>query len=550
MDQLPPPLPLLRSTPSIGGGYSGSRSFGSSKTKLNLVVNALVESVIPAATKKKGAKFRVISFSNTASLFEGTMDEVSTHVKTFTHSGGTNFGDVFKLLAENKVKEREVVILLTDGFDSDRGRRDEYLTNVGLRASIPNLVAIGTEGDVDVNFLKHLSGDLSFTFSTNQDEISTAIKALCFSGFNSVQAENIEFTFWCKDNGVFFPTDENVSYEKTDSVDATEYPPSPLFTYDCGQNGINILSTNSSPVKDEDVMVTFCVDTSGSMGDMTYFVPAAPIYTSSQVDTTGFIKIKVKTAMVDDLYRLFWKGVVVKATVSYTDPISKMSVMESIQLTPTYSEKTFDVGFQSLRILRGLTTNTPVEDLYRENMNFLTTLEDVPEFMVAFGEKIYESLRKLRRAQMNPYERFMDQAPPTMTQLVHTLSAAASDNSSGVVSNTKNTECSVCMSEEATMITLPCKHTGTCKDCFQRLFETNPVCPFCRVSFEKVIEVSSLRCPCDRPANRVGTNMVDKVERCGHALACERASCRKEMDGKLYCVSCDDFVDSFKIYFC
>ena len=183
-------------------------------------------------------------------------------------------------------------------------------------------------------------------------------------------------------------------------------------------------------------------------------------------------------------------------------------------------------------------------------MNFLTTLEDVPEFMVSFGENIYESLRKLRRAQMNPYERFMDQAPPTMTQLVHTLSAAASDNSSGVVSNTKNTECSVCMSEEATMIALPCKHTGTCKACFQKLFETNPVCPFCRVSFEKVIEVSSLKCPCDRPANRVGTNMVDKVERCGHALACEKASCRKEMDGKLYCVSCDDFVDSFKIYFC
>ena len=55
MDQLPPPPQLLRSTPSIGGGYSGSRSFGSSKTKLNLVINALTESVIPAATKKKGS---------------------------------------------------------------------------------------------------------------------------------------------------------------------------------------------------------------------------------------------------------------------------------------------------------------------------------------------------------------------------------------------------------------------------------------------------------------------------------------------------------------
>lgn len=560
---LPPLPPRLRSTPSMGYSSSGSRAgsgrfgttevsgrFGSGrfKTKLQLVVNSLTESVIPAA-KKKGAKLRVISFNNTASLFEGTMDAVSNHVKTFYPNGGTNFEDVFKILSENRVQEREIVILLTDGFDSDKDRRDKYLTNPELKGTITSLVAIGNAQSIDVNFLNHLSGGLAYTFSTNQDEISDAIKALCFSGFNSVRAENIEFTFWCQANGVFFPTDSNVSYEHVDTMDETEYPFTSLFSFDYGKNGINILSTKSSPDKEEEITVTFCVDTSSSMAERINSLPPVPIHTSSQAHTTGFIKIKVKSAMIDDLYRLFWKGIVLKATVSYTDTTTKINVIEKIPFESIYSEKTFEVGFQALRILRGLTTNTPVDELYKDNMNFLTTLEDIPEFMKMFSEKIYESLQSIRRSQMRPYERFMDQAPPTMTRLVHTLSAGASDRCSDLQRSTHNTECSICMSKEVSMIALPCKHTGSCAVCFEKAFETKPVCPFCRDPYENVIKIDSLKCECGQPANRIGTNVVE-VEKCGHALACEKTSCRKEKEGKLYCKVCDDFVDSFKIFYC
>lgn len=554
---LPPPLPTLSQQYSDGHEYQSQSSIRMSK--LDLVKTALTESVIPAAMTLPHVSLRIVSFDSNARMVPGTIEDVSR----LRPQGGTNFTNMFKCLDENPVPvgTRTTTIILTDGHDSTRSDRDVLMGMKRICDLFDGVIAIGN--DIDKPFLEHLSfkSPETYVHTSNPVILQNAIKAFCFGGAKAI-ASNVTIVFWLENNGVFLPTDPSISYKHVEMIDANDAPSSDLFVCNHDtENGVFVLAVNEQPLREEmPVVVTLCVDQSGSMREFVREDPTPPIYTSTRDEKGGYLKITVNARMIDDVYKLIGKGIVRQIDVTYTDR-DRVKRVETVQCVKVYSEQTFVAGFQMLSIMRGLESSCNISELYLSKLKYSNLLQEpsVPDFMKSLYSFVWERLRNAYMAQRDPYVVFRDgdsAASPCMTQLVHTLSAGASDSTAGVARRCQQdpitTECRICFTEEATVLCLPCKHIGACETCFQQIFEdrkkSDPTascpCPFCVTSVEEVRIISSMKCPwCISPATRVGV--------CKHPLACENDRCRWTEDGSpdtLYCETCKVQVGSFRVY--
>lgn len=565
-----PSLPMLTQTFSDGSSYCERDTMVS---KLGIVVAALVDSVIPATHTLPYVKLRIVEFNSNARFLAST-DAVAGLYPT----GGTHFKNAFACLKETPVPDgtRSVTVLLTDGYDSIKENRAELLASNQYCDFFDGVIGVGN--DVDIAFLKHLSSKTpnTFTHACDPNTLQNAIKACCFGGATAV-ATNVSFVFWLENRGIYIPTDSSITTETVEMMDAVDpsVPRSDLFT--CNYSPVNdifALSVKEQSVVDETptpTIVTFCIDTSYSMSESVTHTTKRPVYASSTNKSGGYLKVNVDLRMVDNVYKFIGKGPLQRVDVTYTNRRGEMcseTVMEIMEMeADPYSPATYELGAEMLGIMRALESSaTNIKQLYLTKLTCLGALQDpsIPAFMKQLFTFVWERLRNAYKMTLNPsYEAFLergcdpDTQSPCMTQLVHTLSAAASDHSARAVTSPlekRSTKCSICFDAETTILCLPCKQIGSCKTCFERVFgdfqKKNPAasypcppCPFCKTPVEEVREIVSIKCPCcDSPATRVGV--------CRHPLACGNATCRvgDPSADTLYCHTCKEHVGSFHVW--
>jgi hypothetical protein len=237
-----------------------------------------------------------------------------------------------------------------------------------------------------------------------------------------------------------------------------------------------------------------------------------------------------------------------------------------------------------LDIMRGLeSSSTDIKTFYRSKLVCrASAMQDpsIPDYMKKLFSFVWNRLCNAYKMALSSYDQFLERGGPVespcMMQLVHTLSACATDRSALAASSVsteeqeQNIKCSICFDAESTILCLPCKHIGTCEPCFKKNFEmckdkdsafACPPCPFCKTPVEEVRQITSIKCPCcDSPATRVGV--------CRHPLACGKAACRigdpsvtapacrigdpsvtaPAADDTLYCHTCKEYVGSFHVW--
>ena len=590
-----PSLPSLSYTYSDGGQYQSQET---SMSKHEIVKQALMESVIPACKTLANTTLRIITFNSNAQLLENP-----EHFAGVDATMGTDFEEAFKCLAESEARlnpgTRHVKLLLTDGYDSTEVNRQKMMATSEHVGVFDGIMGIGS--DVDVGFLKHLSSKSPDTFTHARDPVTlqNAIKALCFGGASAV-ATNVSIVFWVENRGVYIPTDKSITVETVDMLET----PSPsitvsnLFACDyCPENDVFIFSVKdqgqdrdqsshaSAVAVEVETAVTLLVDISGSMNVPVVEAQSRPIYASSKNESGGYLKVKVDLRMVDDVYKFLGKGKVRLVEVEYTSRTGE--IHHEIVSTNTVEEepaKTFKVCENMLDIMRGLeSSSTDIKTFYRSKLVCrASAMQDpsIPDYMKKLFSFVWNRLCNAYKMALSSYDQFLERGGPVespcMMQLVHTLSACATDRSALAASSVsteeqeQNIKCSICFDAESTILCLPCKHIGTCEPCFKKNFETCkdkesafvcPPCPFCKTPVEEVRQITSIKCPCcDSPATRVGV--------CRHPLACGKAACRigdpsvtaaacrigdpsvtaAAADDTLYCHTCKEYVGSFHVW--
>jgi len=549
----PPALPALSFTFSDGGVYQPSEQKRHEivLSKHQLAQQSLVDSVIPACETLPNTVLQIIMFNSRAQLLPNPKDFARVYADL-----GTNFESAFKCLAETesalKPGTRHVKLLLTDGYDSSPKKREELMATDEHVGIFDGIMGIGP--DVDLAFLKHLSSKNPDTFTHACDPVTlqNAIKALCFGGANAI-ARDVSVVFWIENRNVYIPTDPSITVETVDMMDTPDpsVPVSNLFACDyCPEKNVFIFSvaqssaSASASAEAVQTVVTLLVDISGSMNDGVRQTRSRPIYASSKNEGCGFLKVTVKLRMLDDVYKFLGKGNPSLVEVRYTGRNGEVcsEIVSGSTVVEEESAKTFGACETMLGIMRGLeSSSTDINVLYRSKLACRASiLQDpsIPDYMKKLFSFVWDRLRNAYKMTLSAYDRFLErgQGPtesPCMMQLVHTLSAGASDTtassaSSSVASTSSDEEqskCSICFDAESTILCLPCKHIGSCEPCFKKTFESAsasascPPCPFCKTPVEEVRQITSIKCPCcESPATRVGV--------CRHPLACGKAACR------------------------
>jgi hypothetical protein len=596
----PPALPGLSFTFSDGGVYQPSEEKHEIVlSKHQLAQQALVDSVIPACETLPNTDLRIITFNSRAQLLPNPKDFARVYADL-----GTNFESAFKCLAETesalKPGTHHVKLLLTDGYDSSPKKREELMATDEHVGIFDGIMGIGP--DVDLAFLKHLSSKNPDTFTHACDSVTlqNAIKALCFGGANAI-ARDVSVVFWIENRNVYIPTDPSITVETVDMMDTPDpsVPVSNLFACDyCPEKNVFIFSVAQSSASASaavaadavQTVVTLLVDISGSMNDGVVQTRSRPIYASSKNESGGFLKVTVKLRMLDDVYKFLGKGNPSLVEVRYTDRNGEVcrEIVSGSTVVEEESAKTFGACETMLGIMRGLeSSSTDINALYRSKLACRASILQDPsisDYMKKLFSFVWDRLRNAYKMTLSAYDRFLErgQGPtesPCMMQLVHTLSAGASDTtassslsaSSSVASSSseEQSKCSICFDAESTILCLPCKHIGSCEPCFKKTFESAsasascPPCPFCKTPVEEVRQITSIKCPCcESPATRVGV--------CRHPLACGKAACRigdpsvaasacRQSDPSvttavpasgdtLYCHTCKEHVGSFHVW--
>ena len=581
----PPALPALSFTFSDGGVYQPSEQKRHEivLSKHQLSQQALMDSVIPACETLPNTVLQIITFNSRAQLLPNPKDFARVYADL-----GTNFESAFKCLAETesalKPGTRHVKLLLTDGYDSSPKKREELMATDEHVGIFDGIMGIGP--DVDLAFLKHLSSKNPDTFTHACDPVTlqNAIKALCFGGANAI-ARDVSVVFWIENRNVYIPTDPSITVETVDMMDMYADPSVPvsnLFACDyCPEKNVFIFSVAQSSASASaavaadavQTVVTLLVDISGSMNDGVVQTRSRPIYASSKNEGCGFLKVTVKLRMLDDVYKFLGKGNPSLVEVRYTGRNGEVcrEIVSGSTVVEEESVKTFGACETMLGIMRGLeSSSTDINALYRSKLACRASiLQDpsIPDYMKKLFSFVWDRLRNAYKMTLSAYDRFLErgQGPtesPCMMQLVHTLSAGASDTTassslSAVASSSDEdqSKCSICFDAESTILCLPCKHIGSCEPCFKKTFESAsasascPPCPFCKTPVEEVRQITSIKCPCcDSPATRVGV--------CRHPLACGKAACRlgdpsvttAASGDTLYCHTCKEHVGSFHVW--
>ena len=601
LSALPPALPGLSITFSDGGVYQPpEQKHEIVLSKHQLAQQALVDSVIPACETLPNTDLRIIAFNSRAQLLAAPKDFARVYADL-----GTNFESAFKCLAETesalKPGTHHVKLLLTDGYDSSPKKREELMATDEHVGIFDGIMGIGP--DVDLAFLKHLSSKNPDTFTHACDPVTlqNAIKALCFGGANAI-ARDVSVVFWIENRNVYIPTDPSITVE---TVDMDVYadpsvPVSNLFACDyCPEKNVFIFSVAQSSASASaavaadavQTVVTLLVDISGSMNDGVVQTRSRPIYASSKNEGGGFLKVTVKLRMLDDVYKFLGKGNPSLVEVRYTGRNGEVcrEIVSGSTVVEEEPAKTFGACETMLGIMRGLeSSSTDINALYRSKLACRASILQDPsisDYMKKLFSFVWDRLRNAYKMTLSAYDRFLErgqgQGPtesPCMMQLVHTLSAGASDTtassslsaSSSVASSSSDeqSKCSICFDAESTILCLPCKHIGSCEPCFKKTFESAsasascPPCPFCKTPVEEVRQITSIKCPCcESPATRVGV--------CRHPLACGKAACRQSdpsvpasacrigdpsapapaaSGDTLYCHTCKEHVGSFHVW--
>ena len=589
----PPALPALSYTFSDGTVYQPHEQIVQLLSKHQLVQQALMDSVIPACkTLRDTVLLQIITFNSQAQLLENPDSFAGVHAHA-----GTNFENAFKCLAETesglKPGTRHVKLLLTDGYDSAIENRQKLLETDKHVGVFDGIMGIGP--DVHLEFLKHLSSKNPDTFTHACDPVTlqNAIKALVFGGAVSC-ATNLSVVFWIENRGVYIPTDSSITAETVDMVDTPDpsVSVSNLFACDyCPENNVFIFSVKdqaqssagADAVGGDQTAVTLLVDISDSMNEGVTQTKSRPIYASSKNESGGYLKVTVNLRMLDDVYRFLGKGKVHLVEIQYTSRSGKFC-REIVSVNTVEEEepaKTFGACENMLGIMRGLESSADIKALYRSKLACRSSiLQDpsIPEYMKKLFSFVWDRLCNAYKMTLSSYDRFLErgQGPtesPCMMQLVHTLSACASDKTASASASTSSekeeqVQCSICFDAESTILCLPCKHIGSCEPCFKQNFElckdkdsacACPPCPFCKTPVEEVRQITSIKCPCcESPATRVGV--------CRHPLACGKAACRigdpsvpppacrigdpsaTGSQDTLYCHTCKEYVGSFHVW--
>ena len=584
----PPALPALSFTFSDGGVYQPSEQKRHEivLSKHQLSQQALMDSVIPACETLPNTVLQIITFNSRAQLLPNPKDFARVYADL-----GTNFESAFKCLAETesalKPGTRHVKLLLTDGYDSSPKKREELMATDEHVGIFDGIMGIGP--DVDLAFLKHLSSKNPDTFTHACDPVTlqNAIKALCFGGANAI-ARDVSVVFWIENRNVYIPTDPSITVETVDMMDMYADPSVPvsnLFACDyCPEKNVFIFSVAQSSLSASasadavQTVVTLLVDISGSMNDGVRQTRSRPIYASSKNEGCGFLKVTVKLRMLDDVYKFLGKGNPSLVEVRYTGRNGEVcrEIVSGSTVVEEESVKTFGACETMLGIMRGLeSSSTDINALYRSKLACRASILQDPsisDYMKKLFSFVWDRLRNAYKMTLSAYDRFLErgQGPtesPCMMQLVHTLSAGASDTtassslsasasaSASTSSDEEQLKCSICFDAESTILCLPCKHIGSCEPCFKKTFESAsasascPPCPFCKTPVEEVRQITSIKCPCcDSPATRVGV--------CRHPLACGKAACRlgdpsvttAASGDTLYCHTCKEHVGSFHVW--
>ena len=593
----PPALPGLSITFSDGGVYQPPEEKQQEivLSKHQLAQQALMDSVIPACKTLPNTDLRIITFNSRAQL----LSDPESFGRVYADLG-TNFESAFKCLAETesalKPGTHHVKLLLTDGYDSSQENRKKLMATEEHGGIFDGIRGIGPE--VDLAFLKHLSSKNPDTFTHACDPVTlqNAIKALCFGGANAI-ARDVSVVFWIENRNVYIHTDPSITVETVDMMDTPDpsVPVSNLFACDyCPEKNVFIFSVAQSSASASaavaadavQTVVTLLVDISGSMNDGVVQTRSRPIYASSKNESGGFLKVTVKLRMLDDVYKFLGKGNPRLVEVQYTGRNGEVcrEIVSGSTVVEEEPAKTFGACETMLGIMRGLeSSSTDINALYRSKLACRASILQDPsisDYMKKLFSFVWDRLRNAYKMTLSAYDRFLErgQGPtesPCMMQLVHTLSAGASDTtassaSSSVASSSDEdqSKCSICFDAESTILCLPCKHIGSCEPCFKKTFESAsascPPCPFCKTPVEEVRQITSIKCPCcESPATRVGV--------CRHPLACGKAACRQgdpsvkaavcrqgdpsapaaaapASGDTLYCHTCKEYVGSFHVW--
>jgi Zinc finger, C3HC4 type (RING finger) len=583
----PPALPGLSFTFSDGGVYQSpeEKQHEIVLSKHQLAQQALVDSVIPACETLPNTVLQIITFNSRAQLLPNPKDFARVYADL-----GTNFESAFKCLSETesalKPETRHVKLLLTDGYDSSQENRKKLMATDEHVGIFDGIMGIGP--DVDLAFLKHLSSKNPDTFTHACDPVTlqNAIKALCFGGANAI-ARDVSVVFWIENRNVYIPTDPSITVETVDMMDVYADPSVPvsnLFACDyCPEKNVFIFSVAQSSASASasadavQTVVTLLVDISGSMNDGVVQTRSRPIYASSKNEGGGFLKVTVKLRMLDDVYKFLGKGNPSLVEIQYTGRNGEVcrEIVSGSTVVEEEPAKTFGACETMLGIMRGLeSSSTDINALYRSKLACRASILQDPsisDYMKKLFSFVWDRLRNAYKMTLSAYDRFLErgQGPtesPCMMQLVHTLSAGASDttassasSASASSSDEEQSKCSICFDAESTILCLPCKHIGSCEPCFKKTFESAsasascPPCPFCKTPVEEVRQITSIKCPCcESPATRVGV--------CRHPLACGKAVCRHgdpsapapaavpASGDTLYCHTCKEYVGSFHVW--
>lgn len=587
-----PPMPSFQ-LPSLSFTYSDGASY---KPRDNLpskhaVVKTGVTSVIDAFKTLPDATLDIVIFNTVATRLENTAAFDAVYP-----NGGTSFKAICECVSTEKEEKesalfRSVKILLTDGFDSSKKDREELMASHAHVGLFDGIIGVG---DVDVDFLKHLSSNAPSTFTQACDSATllNAVKALCFGGATSI-ARDVSLVFLIENRNVYIPNDSSIKVETIDMIDTPDPSLANSNTFECEhcpENNMFMFSVKDQPdtgAVGEVVRtkVTLAIDNSHSMSEPVAKKRLQPIYVSSKNESGGYLKVTVDNLRsIDKVYRFLGKGNICMVFAEYTSQSGErrreiVNVKTVEEATPKTS--TFKAGGEMLEIMRGLESSGDIKALYLSKLaSHASVLQDpsIPEFMKKLFSFVWDRLRNAYKMNLSSYDKFLQRGEigdsPCMMQLVHTLSACATDtsaSSSSTVSAASSastaasdeiTKCSICFDAESTILCLPCKHIGTCEPCFKKNFEgckdkdsafACPPCPFCKTPVEEVRQITSIKCPCcESPATRVGV--------CRHPLACGKAACRvgdpsvpppasaTGSQDTLYCHTCKEHVGSFHVW--
>lgn len=559
-------------------------------TKLDLCKRAILDILQVAQSKFPKCTFSVISWNDRATLLNGNFEEMKKHISNLTPDFGTNFRNMFECVKSNYSSTNSTkIIILTDGCDSNgKDRIREMMQDSSLTGLFDGIIGVGTEKDVDHEFLNHLSkNDPSvYSLTSNENEMSELVHSLCFSSLNSIQAENVKLKIVCQKDNMYIPAGSNMKIRYLSKANAQKtlaeistLPPTTLFSLYQADNGVVLLSPNEQTTTFEhEQHVIFALDTSGSMGDIineTYNNETQNENENKEKEQSDseYAECILQMKLISPEYKmLFYAGVLCASIeythqgVSYHHNIVKQDVESNIG-----SNSVLEIGRRMLIISKKLASKRTKEELkalYVKHLDFpftLNTLEnDVnSHWLIYQGKKVFESLRTRYLSTLSKGERFFEDhaASPSLLSLCRTVSSATSQNINGYKAETHlnidieeyKTKCKICFTNEIDMIFSPCKHS-MCKNCWKETIESKESvdCPFCRQHVTDYLNIlSPILCKCNNVVNYIGS--------CGHSMFCKKKACSqpfkiesdptKDDHSSYECQTCKKNVNIIKVHF-